>query len=172
MRTEYDDVSRELKQLKEKDYDGIISEKERREKSLRETIALLEHRNNRQTNANKLRNFNNTQIARLFVKKSNHQTDLSSASLAEWNLLITQFGSDFPATYNYFCEKSLSELEIQVCILLIMRLSESTIAELTDKKSETISNAKARANRKLFQASGASSLRSNLVKLTAKELNG
>ena len=120
MRTEYDDVSRELKQLKEKDYDGIIAEKERREKSLREKIALFEHRNNRQTKANKLKDFSNTQIARLFVKKANHQTDLSSASLAEWNLLITQFGSDFPATYNYFCEKSLSELEIQVCILLIM----------------------------------------------------
>ena len=75
-----------------------------------------------------------------------------------------QFSKDIPVTFKSFGEgKSLSSLEQRICVLLILGISEKTVAMMTDSLASTISNAKTRANEKLYGKKDAYSLKNNLI---------
>lgn len=158
-------VQEELKKLKEKDYEGIIAEKERQEAELTLTIEQLQAENDRfKHEQDHLETFLESPIAQLFIKKANGKAERPIPSEAEWKLLMSQFSKDIPVTFKSFGEgKSLSPLEQRICMLLILDIPEKAISIMTDSVGSTISNAKSRANEKLYGKKDASSLKNNLI---------
>ena len=158
-------VQEELKKLKEKDYEGMIAEKERQEAELTLTIEQLQAENDRfKQKQDPLETFLESSIAQLFIKKANGKAERPIPSEAEWKLLMSQFSKDIPVTFKSFGEgKSLSPLEQRICVLLILDIPEKTISMMTDSVPSTVSNAKTRANEKLYGKKDASSLKNNLI---------
>lgn len=158
-------VQEELKKLKEKDYEGMIAEKERQEAELTLTIEQLQAENDRfKQKQDPLETFLESPIAQLFIKKANGKAERPIPSEAEWKLLMSQFSKDIPVTFKSFGEgKSLSSLEQRICVLLILDIPEKTISMMTDSVPSTVSNAKTRANEKLYGKKDASSLKNNLI---------
>lgn len=158
-------VQEELRRLKEKDYEGMIAEKEKQEAELAKTIEQLQKENDRfKHKEDRLESFLESKIAQLFIKKANGKSERPIPSEAEWELLISQFSKDIPITFKSFSEgKPLSSLEQRICVLLILGISEKTISLMTDSVPSTVSNAKTRANEKLYGKKEASSLKNNLI---------
>lgn len=164
-------VQEELRKLKEKDYEGMIAEKEKQEAELTQAIEQLQAENERikhkanPQEADHLEAFLESQIAQLFVKKANGKAERPVPSDAEWKLLMSEFSKDNPVTYQSFGEsKALSQLEERICVLLILGISEKTISMMTNAVASTVSNAKSRANEKLYGKKDASSLKNNLIR--------
>ena len=108
--------------------------------------------------------FLNSAIAQLFVKKATSKSERIRPTESEWNLLVSQFSKNIPITYKSFGKgKSLSQLEQRICILLILNIPEKNISLMTDSYPSTVSNAKARANEKLYGKKEAHSLKNNLI---------
>ena len=161
-------VQEELKKLKEKDYEGMIAEKEKQEVELTQTIERLQVENDKFRYNNKetdsFEAFLESTIAQLFIKKANGKAEKPVPSEAEWKLLMSEFCKDNPATFKSFGEgKPLSSLEQRICILLILDIPEKIISMMTNSIASTISNAKSRANEKLYGKKDASSLKNNLI---------
>jgi len=163
-------VQDELRILKEKDYESIIKIKEKQEVELTRKIELLETESIHKRNAidiNYIDNpevFLNSAIAQLFVKKATSKSERIRPTESEWNLLVSQFSKNIPITYKSFGKgKSLSQLEQRICILLILNIPEKNISLMTDSYPSTVSNAKARANEKLYGKKEAHSLKNNLI---------
>ena len=158
-------VQEELRRLKEKDYEGMIAEKERQEAELTQAIERLQAENDRfKQRQDHLETFLESSIAQLFIKKANGKAERPIPSEAEWKLLMSQFSKDIPVTFKSFGEgKSLSPLEQRICVLLILDIPEKAISIMTDSVGSTISNAKARANEKLYGKKDAPSLKNNLI---------
>ena len=158
-------VQEELRRLKEKDYEGMIAEKERQEAELTQAIERLQAENDRfKQRQDHLETFLESSIAQLFIKKANGKAERPIPSEAEWKLLMFQFSKDIPVTFKSFGEgKSLSSLEQRICVLLILDIPEKAISIMTDSVGSTISNAKARANEKLYGKKDAPSLKNNLI---------
>ena len=162
-------VQEELRKLKGKDYEGMIAEKEKQEAELTLAIERLQAENDRYKNnivkrADLLDDFLNSNIAHLFIKKANGKAERPIPSEAEWRLLMSQFSKDNPVTFKSFSKgKSLSPLEQRICVLLILGIPEKIISMMTDSVASTISNAKARANQKLYGKKDAHSLKTNLI---------
>ena len=163
-------IQEELRILKEKDYEGIIAIKEKQEIELTRRIELLETENiNTRKNISTeridhLEDFLDSAISQKFIKKATSKSERINPTVSEWNLLISQFSKDLPATYESFGQgKSLSQLELRICILLILNIPEKNIALMTDSYASTVSNAKSRANEKLYGKKDAHSLKNNLI---------
>ena len=160
-------ILEELRILKEKDYESIIAIKEKQEQELTKRIEILEAENKNTDAINRidhLDNFLDSAIAQQFVKKATDKSERIKPTESEWNLLTSQFSKDIPVTYKSFGQgKPLSQLEQRICILLILDIPEKVISLMTDSYASTISNAKARANEKLFGKKDAHSLRNNLI---------
>ena len=158
-------VQEELRKLMEKDYEGMIAEKEKQEAELTLAIERLQVENDRfKHRQDHLDSFLESSIVQLFVKKANGKAERPVPSEAEWKMLISQFSKDIPVTFKSFGEgKSLSPLEQRICILLILDIPERTISMMTESVGSTVSNAKARANEKLYGKKDAHSLKTNLI---------
>jgi len=163
--TEKETISEELNQLKSKDLEKLIVQKEQTEKELLETISELEKKTIKPKVSDNLQGFMDCQIATLFVKKSENRTERLVPNKAEWKLLVSQFSKYMPNSYEAFLKGKLSSLELYVCILVISGFSESSIIKMVDGKPQTVTNAKARANKKLFNVSSAASLKAHLKHL-------
>ena len=163
-------ILEELRILKEKDYESIIAIKEKQEQELTKRIEILEAENTKNKNTDAINridhldNFLDSAIAQQFVKKATDKSERIKPTESEWNLLTSQFSKDIPVTYKSFGQgKPLSQLEQRICILLILDIPEKVISLMTDSYASTISNAKARANEKLFGKKDAHSLKNNLI---------
>lgn len=133
-------------------------------------IEFLEAKNNNKKDANditridNLENFLGSAIAQQFIKKATSKSERIKPTGTEWNLLISQFSKDIPVTYKSFGQgRSLSQLEQRICILLILDIQEKNISLMTDSFASTVSNAKSRANEKLYGKKDAHSLKNNLI---------
>ena len=162
-RVEHESVQDELSRLKARDYEGLIAEKERREKELQQVIDQLQQDVHQPKD--RLIDFADSEIAQLFRRKSEQKTERPIPTEAEWRLLERQFCQDMPAAYDRFTTgRKLSPLEQRTCILLMLGYSESTIAKMTEKSPQAITTAKTRANDKLFGQHEAHSLKGNLMR--------
>lgn len=167
VRTEQLTVQNELRQLKDRNYESLIAEKERREQTLTQRIAELEAEANVPSEPveNHFDDFKNSQIVAVFAKKSLFTREHPAPNKSEWNALVRQFQKDMPAAYKAFhAGKKLSPLELYTCILLMLDYEESTIVGLTETSSPAVSTAKSRANQKLFGEKSAVTLKYNLEK--------
>lgn len=163
-------ILEELRILKEKDYESIIAIKEKQKQELTKRIEILEAESINKKNTIDVRRTDNIEgfldsaIAQQFVKRATSKTERIKPTESEWNLLTSQFSKDIPVTYKSFGQgKPLSQLEQRICILLILDIPEKVISLMTDSYASTISNAKARANEKLYGKKDAHSLKNNLI---------
>lgn len=166
------DILDELQRLKSQDYDGVIASKERQLAELTETINQLRiendalHEDSALRSANHVEHFLNSPIANQFHRKATSKIEKEVPSESEWKMLIAEFRKDNPATYKTFVSgKSLSTMELRICILLLLDMPEKSISSMINSSSSTVSNLKARANEKLFGQKDARPLKFNLLHL-------
>lgn len=162
---EKESVSSELRKLKAQDLEGLIAEKEKKEKELLHTIMELERKSIKPNESDCLQRFMESQIVSLFVKKSENRAERLVPSRAEWKLLVSQFSKDMPVMYETFLNGKLSSLELHICILLVSGFSGQVINKLVESTPQTVTNAKSRANKKLFNVASAASLNTHLKHL-------
>lgn len=157
------EISEELQMLKSKNYEGMIAAKEAKEAELTEIIRRLQQENEQTEHSDASESFVNSPIAQLFIKKSNLKTEKPNPSDGEWSLLIRQFSKCFPILYKSFSEGTpLSQLQQQVCVLIVLGMSDSSIRIMLGNSKSVLSDAKSDANERLFGQKGARSLKSNL----------
>ena len=161
--TERAKLQEELESLHAKDYDAVIARKEEEIAHLSQIIAEHEATYQGVMSKEKLTVFGESAIVKLFAEKSNFRKANSDISSTEWEELVREFSQDMPLAYSLL--KGLSTLQLHVCILLLLDYEESVIAVLKNTKPQTINNAKARANQKLFQSGDSASLKSNLRRI-------
>ena len=161
--TERAKLQEELESLHAKDYDTVIARKEEEIAHLSQIIAEHEATYQGVISKEKLTVFGESAIVKLFAEKSNFRKANSDISSTEWEELVKEFSQDMPLAYSLL--KGLSTLQLHVCILLLLDYEESVIAVLKNTKPQTINNAKARANQKLFQSGDSASLKSNLRRI-------
>ena len=107
-----------------------------------------------------------SEIANLFNQKKRHTLKSSTPSEAEWKQLADAFAHYVPSfTATIANEKQLSEQEWRVCLLQYLDFSTGEAAILLDTTSQAVTNAKSRANQKLFSEEKASTLGRNLKKI-------
>jgi len=163
---EYQNIQYELQKLKNSDVERLIEEKERKGKELKQTIESIASEGKMSAATNGLEEFAKSEIVGEFVAKKSFCADSKMPTKAEWKALETQFRKDMPMAYNMLAsEKKLSPLELHVCILLILDFEDGIIASITESLPQTVSNAKARANKKIFNESGAQTLKYRLMQL-------
>ncbi len=163
---EYQNIQYELQKLKNSDVERLIEEKERKGKELKQTIESIASEGKMSASTNGLEEFAKSEIVGEFVAKKSFCADSKKPTKAEWKALETQFRKDMPMAYNMLAsEKKLSPLELHVCILLILDFEDGIIASITESLPQTVSNAKARANKKIFNESGAQTLKYRLMQL-------
>ena len=157
--------------LKDKDYDRIIAEKESKECALKDEIEKLNTTiNNYQQTKTKepvdnLDAFLSSDIAILITKKADSKTEKPHITDRQWSLLQSQFCRCLPVLFKTFSEgKSLSSLQQQICILLILGIPEASMRKMLDCSKTVFSDAKSRSNVKLFGQNDARSLKNNLLK--------
>ena len=163
------EIQEELLQLKAQDYEAVIAAKEVRLAELSATIEQLQADNDaykagtitlKKDNPD---SFKDSEIAKLFLKKANDINVKINTTEREWEQLLVRFQKDNPVIYDKFRSgRSLSKLEMRICILLILDISETAISLMTETAASVVSNSKTRANEKLFAQKEASSLKSNL----------
>ena len=163
---EYQNIQDELQKLKNSNVERLIEEKERKGKELKQTIESIASEGKMSAATNGLEEFAKSEIVGEFVAKKSFCADSKKPTKAEWKALETQFCKDMPMAYNMLAnEKKLSPLELHVCILLILDFEDGIIASITESLPQTVSNAKARANKKIFNESGAQTLKYRLMQL-------
>ncbi len=163
---EYQNIQDELQKLKNSNVERLIEEKERKGKELKQTIESIASEGKMSAATNGLEEFAKSKIVGEFVNRKNFCADSKMPTKAEWKALETQFRKDMPMAYNMLAsEKKLSPLELHVCILLILDFEDGIIASIADALPQTVSNAKARANKKIFNESGAQTLKYRLMQL-------
>lgn len=163
---EYQNIQYELQKLKNSNVERLIEEKERKGKELKQTIESIASEGKMSASTNGLEEFAKSKIVGEFVNRKNFCADSKMPTKAEWKALETQFRKDMPMAYNMLAsEKKLSPLELHVCILLILDFEDGIIASIADALPQTVSNAKARANKKIFNESGAQSFKNRLMQL-------
>ena len=168
--TAHSEISAELQMLKDKDYDRIIAEKESKECALKDEIEKLnttiknyQHTKTKEPVDN-LDAFLSSDIAILITKKANSKTEKPHITDRQWSLLQSQFCKSLPAMNKAVTEgKSLSVLQKESCILILLGISDATIRMMLDCSKSVFSDAKLHSNVKLFGQDNARSLRNNLL---------
>lgn len=168
--TTRNELKAELKQLKDKDYEGIIALKERKVAELTDTIGRLQAGNEAykdnpiQNETDNLEKFLDSATVKVFINKATNKEENIKPTDRQWKMLFSQFSKDVPVMFRSFSQgKPLSQLEQKICILLILDIPENVISLMADTSTSTVSNLKARANEKLFGKKEALPLKNNLI---------
>ncbi|MBO5631267.1 MAG: hypothetical protein J5965_19545, partial [Aeriscardovia sp.] len=163
---EYQGIQEELQRLKDRDYKKLIDEKEMKGKELKQAIEELAGATGLPSAIDNLSDFENSTIVEAFRKKKDFRSDNPVPNKAEWRALEVQFSRDMPYAYKVLAkEKRLSPLEFHVCMLLILDFEDRSIVNLTDSIPQTVTTAKSRANKKIFNEKGAQTLKAGLLQL-------
>ena len=96
-------------------------------------------------------------------EKKLYKQGVASPTKKDWKNLEQQFRKDMKATYDVLGRANLSQMELRICILLIIGFDDKDINTISYSVPQTISKAKRRANRKLFNVDNAQSLKNNLL---------
>ncbi len=158
-------LQKEVERLNAKDYDTVIAQKEQEIALLNQTIERQSTICHRVTAGDRLSDFEKSPIVQVFHSKRTYHKEQAMPTGDEWKKLVSQFREDMPSAYATM--SSLSPLQLQVCILLIMGFEEGEIAYMHQSRPQVISNAKSRANQKLFLSGDSVSLKGNLMELIA-----
>lgn len=156
-------TAKELEKLKAKDYESLIAQKESQEKELNIIIESLQSQIGQADLVDHLSLLKGSDIVRLFNEKKLYKQGVASPTKKDWKNLEQQFRKDMKATYAVLGRANLSQMELRICILLIIGFDDKDINTISYSVPQTISKAKRRANRKLFNVDNAQSLKNNLL---------
>ena len=156
-------LQKEVESLNAKDYESVITQKEQEIALLNQTIERQSTIYHRVTVSDRLSDFEKSRIVQVFLGKRTYHKELTVPTGNEWKALVSQFRQDMPSAYATM--SSLSPLQLQVCVLLILGFEEGEIAYLRQTKPQVINTAKVRANQKLFLSNDSASLKDNLMGL-------
>lgn len=115
-------------------------------------------------NLDKKKDLMETDIFQKFKEMAKPKKGHKIPQVEDWKELYRSFKKHLPVLYEKMKSSKLSAQEFQVCMLTYLDMGNPSIAVLIDTSPNTITNAKQKANRKLFEDKRASSLYDNLLK--------
>lgn len=168
--SERNQLQKELENLKERNYDAVIEQKESKIKELNQSIDRYETIYQQVKAKDNLADFEQSDIVRQFAQMAEFKKGIPLPGKRDWKRLVAEFCNHLPSAYAMMTRKetALSELQLHVCILLLLDYDEGVIAALRETKPQTVNSAKVRANQKLFQSKDSSSLKANLSGLVSQ----
>ena len=142
-----------------------LSVKRKQEEIMSLQVALQEYKE-KCDQFNKVGNKNALMASDIFLKfkEMARHHNRHSPSPKDWNALSAEFQHYLPVLYEQIIRSRLSTQEFQVCVLTYLNIDNTDISFLVKTTSKTISNARKKANRKLFGDDSASTLDENLLK--------
>jgi len=165
---DYNKVSAELEKIKLKDT-TLQKDKQHEVESLREKVKTFQSRLQAANSSQQLTDFKETNIVTLFKSKSTGSLKVALPTDAEWNRLVKQFSRSVPSVYTALGRDILlSPSELKLCILLLLGFKIADAAILLDTSAQSITNVKAKANKKLFDEPTATTLEKNLTSILSK----
>ena len=167
--SERNQLQKELENLKERNYDAVIEQKESKIKELNQSIDRYETIYQQVKAKDNLADFEQSDIVRQFARMAEFKKGITLPGKRDWKRLVAEFSNHLPSVYAMMTgkETALSELQLHVCILLLLDYDEGVIAALRESKPQTVNSAKVRANQKLFQSRDSASLKANLSGLVS-----
>lgn len=106
---------------------------------------------------------------KLFKSSTLPKKNMMCPSEKNWNELEQLVEKNYPIFFKKLSNTKTSTLEFRVCLLTRLRFSNSEIAILLETSPSSISNAKQKANEKIFGQKGASSLLKNMLNLKSEQ---
>lgn len=106
-----------------------------------------------------------SEIVGRFIEMSKPRRNQVSPNEDDWLELDNILKQYKPLLYDKIRKGKLSPQEFQVCVLTYLGMDNTAIAFLVNTSTKTISNAKQKVNRKLFEENSASKLFENLLKV-------
>ena len=137
-----------------------LSVKRKQEEIMSLQVALQEYKE-KCDQFNKVGNKNALMASDIFLKfkeMAKHHNNRHSPSPKDWDALSAEFQHYLPVLYEQIIRSRLSTQEFQVCVLTYLNIDNTDISVLVKTSSKTISNARKKANRKLFGDDSASTL--------------
>ncbi len=162
-RKKREEISKELENLKAKDYESLIAQKEHKEEELNSIITSLQRQIGQANMEDHLMQLKESDIVTLFNEKKLFKQGVSSPTRREWKQLEQQFRKDMQASSAVLSKANLSQMELRICILLILGFDDKEVNIVLYSTPQAISKAKRHANNKLFNTDSAQSLKSNLM---------
>ena len=162
-RKKREEISKELENLKAKDYESLIAQKEHKEEELNSIITLLQRQIGQANMEDHLLRLKESDIVKLFNEKKLFKQGVSSPTRREWKQLEQQFRKDMQASSAVLSKANLSQMELRICILLILGFDDKEVNIVLYSTPQAISKAKRHANNKLFNTDSAQSLKNNLM---------
>ena len=143
------------------EYERSITELEEENHKLTETIRKLEKQDAVSDYLQKTKELMNTEIVKHI--KDLEQIPLSFLTKDDWDMLDAKIATYFPSIiHDLNSLPKITDQKIRVCLLVVLKIQDSCIANWLDLKANRISNIKSELNKELFGESSARTLYNNL----------
>lgn len=143
------------------EYERSITELEEENHKLAETIRKLEKQDAVSDYLQKTKELMNTEIVKHI--KDLEQIPLSFLTKDDWDMLDAKIATYFPSIiHDLNSLPKITDQKIRVCLLVLLKVQDSCIANWLDLKANRISNIKSELNKELFGESSARTLYNNL----------
>ena len=143
------------------EYERNKTELEEENHKLAETIRKLEKQDAVSDYLQKTKELMNTEIVKHI--KDLEQIPLSFLTKDDWDMLNAKIATYFPSIiHDLNSLPKITDQKIRVCLLVLLKIQDSCIANWLDLKANRISNIKSELNKELFGESSARTLYNNL----------
>lgn len=143
------------------EYEKSKSELEEENHKLTGTIRKLEKQEAVSDYLQKTKELMNTEIVKHI--KDLEQIPLSFLTKDDWDMLNAKIATYFPSIFHdLYSLPKITDQKIRVCLLVVLKIQDSCIANWLDLKANRISNIKSELNKELFGESSARTLYNNL----------
>lgn len=143
------------------EYERNKTELEEENHKLTGTIRKLEKQEAVSDYLQKTKELMNTEIVKHI--KDLEQIPLSTLTKDDWNMLNAEIATYFPSIiHDLNSLPKITDQKIRVCLLVVLKIQDSCIANWLDLKANRISNIKSELNQELFGENSARTLYNNL----------
>lgn len=143
------------------EYERNKTELEEENHKLTGTIRKLEKQEAVSDYLQKTKELMNTEIVKHI--KDLEQIPLSTLTKDDWNMLNAEIATYFPSIiHDLNSLPKITDQKIRVCLLVLLKIKDSSIANWLELKANRISNIKSELNKELFGESSARTLYNNL----------
>ena len=142
-------------------YEKSKSELEEENRKLVDSIKRLEKQETISDYLKKTKELMDSEIVKHI--KELEQKPLSRLASGDWNILNAEIAINFPGIiHDLNSLPKITDQKIRVCLLVILKIQDSCIANWLELKANRISNIKSELNKELFGESSARTLYNNL----------
>lgn len=143
------------------EYEKSKAELEEENRKLTNSIKSLEKQEAISDYLKKTKGLMHSEIIRHI--KELEQKPLSTLAKDDWNMLNNEIANYFPCIiHDLNALPKITDQKIRVCLLVVLKIQDSCIANWLDLKANRISNIKSELNQELFGESSARTLYNNL----------